>query len=314
MPTRLSLERIAEAVTVIDPVFLNSPQYLAESLSRRLGCRLVVKIETLNPIRSFKGRGTECLFSSLRGQPHLVCSTAGNFGQGMAYSARKRGVPVTIFVPENANPFKVERMRAFGADVRFAKDSDEAEVARAFAAKHGAQLVEDGKDVPIGEGAGTIALELLRWPEPFDVVLVPLGDGSLLAGASRWSKAHQPGTRMIGVCAKGSPAMERSWRTGRIQELAAETIADGLAVSRPHAEALADLTGQVDDIILVEDGAILEAMRLAHQELGVVLEPSGAAALGVLIRSGEQFRNQLVGVILTGGNLTADQIRRWLIP
>src|SRR5262245_49962047 len=138
IPSRLSLERIAEAVTVIDPVFLNSPQYLAESLSRRLGCRLVVKIETLNPIRSFKGRGTEYLLSSLRGPRHLVCSTAGNFGQGMAYSARKRGVPVTIFVPAIANPFKVERMRALGADVRFAKDSDEAEAARAFAAEQGA--------------------------------------------------------------------------------------------------------------------------------------------------------------------------------
>jgi threonine dehydratase len=314
MPSRLSLDRIERAVTVIDPVFLNSPQFLAESLGRRFGCRLVVKIETLNPIRSFKGRGTECLLSSLRGQTHLVCSTAGNFGQGMAYSARKREVPLTIFVAANANPFKVERMRDLGADVRFANGSDEGKAARAFAAEHSAQLVEDGRDVAIGEGAGTIAVELLRWPQRFDAVLVPLGDGSLLAGVSRWIKAHEPRTSIIGVCAKGSPAMERSWRSGRVAEAAAETIADGLAVSQPHSEAVADLTGLVDEILLTEENMMIEAMRLAHQELGVVLEPSGAAAMAALMAFHERFRDRLVGVILTGGNLTAEQIRRWLTP
>ena len=97
---RISPERIAHAAAVIDPVFLNSPQFLAESLGNRLGCRLVVKVETLNPIRSFKGRGAEYLVSSVVGRPDLVCSTAGNFGQGMAYAA-KRGLSITVFV---ANP------------------------------------------------------------------------------------------------------------------------------------------------------------------------------------------------------------------
>src|SRR6187549_1859730 len=109
---RLSLEHIVNAAKAIDPVFLNSPQYMAESLSHRLGCQLVVKLETLNPIRSFKGRGAEYLVSTLVAQPSLVCSTAGNFGQGMAYAARRRGLPITIFVAADSNPFKVERMRA----------------------------------------------------------------------------------------------------------------------------------------------------------------------------------------------------------
>src|SRR5262249_11711377 len=266
MPSRLSPDRIARATSVIDPLFLNSPQYLAESISRRLGCRVVVKIETLNPIRSFKGRGTEYLLSSIQGRPHLVCATAGNFGQGMAYSARKRGVPVTIFVSASANPFKVERMRALGAEVRFAKDEDEADAARAFAAANGAKLVEDGRDVAIGEGAGTIGLELLRWPDPIDVVLVPLGDGSLLAGVSCALKAHQPAIRVIGVCAKGSPAMEHSWRSGRVQEVTAETIADGLAVTRPHAEAVTDLTGYVDDIILAPEHGMMDPIPPPHPQ------------------------------------------------
>ena len=94
---RLSVDRIAHAATVIDPVFLNSPQFRAESIEKQLDCRLVVKVETLNPVRSFKGRGTEFLASSLHGHTRLVCATAGNFGQGMAFSTRKRGLSLTIF-------------------------------------------------------------------------------------------------------------------------------------------------------------------------------------------------------------------------
>src|SRR5215467_13031390 len=123
-PHRLSLDRIAEAARVIDPVFLNSPQFRAESLEPRLGCRLVAKVETLNPIRSFKGRGAEFMVASLGGRPHLTCTTAGNFGQGMAFAARKRVLPLTIFASMTANPVKIERMRALGAEVRLVDGFD----------------------------------------------------------------------------------------------------------------------------------------------------------------------------------------------
>jgi threonine dehydratase len=312
---RLSLDRIAEAATVIDPVFLESPQFRPESLEEQLGCRLVVKVETVNPIRCFKGRGTEYLTASLSGRAHLVCATAGNFGQGMAYSARKRDLPLTIFASETANPLKVERMRALGAEVRLVgEDFDAAHLAAgAFAEESDARMVEDGRDPAISEGAGTIGLELLRWPEPFDAVLVPLGDGALLAGVARWVKAHRPATRMIGVCASGAPAMERSWRAGEVRELErAMTIADGIAVRAPFTEALADLTGLVDDILLVEDETMLAAMRQAHQELGIVLEPAGAAGLAALMAYRERFRGQSIGTILTGGNITVQQMRQWL--
>jgi len=312
---RLSPERIAEAASVIDPVFLDSPQFLAESFGRDLDCRLAVKVETMNPIRSFKGRGTEFLMASIDGQPHLVCATAGNFGQGMAWSARKRGFPLTVFTGTTANPLKVERMRAFGADVRLVgKDVEEAhDAAKEFAAGSGARLIEDGRDREIAEGAGTIGVELLRWPEPFDAIVVPLGDGALLAGIASWVKAHQPATRMIGVCASGAPAMERSWRAGRVEELdRADTIADGIAVRSPFPEALDDLTGVVDDILLVDDGEIVAAIRRAHADLGIVLEPAGTAAMAAVFAHLYRFRGQLVAVILTGGNATSDQMRQWL--
>ena len=118
---RLSLDRISEAARCIDPVFLDSPQFLSEPLSEQLGCRLTLKIETLNPIRSFKGRGADFFVEHLvrRGESGpLVCASAGNFGQGLAYACRKRGIALTVYAARNANPLKVERMRARGADAR----------------------------------------------------------------------------------------------------------------------------------------------------------------------------------------------------
>jgi len=314
---RLSLERIAHARSVIDPVFLDSPQYRSEPLERHLGCRLVVKVETLNPIRSFKGRGAEHLMESLEGRPHLVCATAGNFGQGMAYAARKRDVPLTIFTSAAANPLKIERMRALAPDIRLVEgDVDDAyEAARAFAAETGARLVEDGREPHIAEGAGTIAMELLRWPEAFDTLLVPVGDGALMAGTALWVKAHRPATRMIGVCAAGAPAMELSWRAGEVRETErADTIADGIALRVPFAESLGDLQRLVDDMLLVGDDDIVAAMRLAHRELGVVLEPAGASGLAAVLSHRDRFEGQLVGAVLSGGNLTPQQMRQWLAP
>jgi threonine dehydratase len=309
---RLSVDRIAEAMTLIDPVFLNSPQFHAESLSHQLGCRTIVKVETINPIRSFKGRGTEYFTATLQDTPHLVCATAGNFGQGMAYSARKRELPITIFASRNANPLKIERMRSMGAEIRQeGADFDAAhDAAKIFAANTGARLVEDGHDRAITEGAGTIGLELLRWQEPFDAIVVPLGDGALLAGVARFVKAHHPQTAMIGVCARGASAMERSWRSGNLVEMdSVHTIADGIAVRSPFPEALADLTGLVDDILLVDDDAFVEGMRLAHAELSLLLEPAGAAGLAAVLMNKRRFQGKLIAVIVTGANPSSEQIR-----
>jgi threonine dehydratase len=312
---RLSLERIAEAAKVIDPVFLNSPQYRAEALESQLGCRVVIKVETINPIRSFKGRGAGYFMSTLESRPHLVCATAGNFGQGMAYAARTRGLPLTIFTSSDASAIKIARMRSLGADVRpIGTDYDDAHrEAVAFADQVGGRLVEDGRDHAIAEGAGTIAMELLEWAEPFDDIVVPVGDGALVGGVARWVKAHHRSTRVIGVAPAGAPAMERSWRAGRAQALDwADTIADGISVRVPFAEAVTDIIGLVDDILLVQDDQMVTAMRLAFNELGIVLEPSGAAGLAALLANPTRFRRRSTATILTGGNLTAAQIQQWL--
>jgi threonine dehydratase len=315
MKHRLSLEHIEEASRGVDPVFLHTPQFHAESLSDVLGCELVVKVETLNPIRSFKGRGADYFFVRNPQVERVICASAGNFGQGMAYAARKRGARLTVFASVNANPLKLERMRALGAEVRLeGVDFDAAkQAAREYAARNGIQFAEDSRDVEFSEGAGTMAVELLRYPQPLGAVVVPLGNGAMIAGIARWVKAHAPNVQVIGVCAAGAPAMERSWRAGRVvQTESIQTIADGIGVRLPVPEAVQDLQGLLDEVLLVEDSLILQAMRLAHQHLGLVLEPSGAVGIAALLDHREMFAARRVATILCGGNLTPEQMRGWL--
>jgi threonine dehydratase len=318
IPHRLKLENIQQAAQVIDPVFRNTPQFPAESLSEMLGLELVVKVETLNPIRSFKGRGADYFISKVveRGDTRqLVCASAGNFGQAMAYACRKHGLPLVVYASVNANPLKVERMRALGAEVRLVgEDFDAAKLeAKRYCQETGAWMVEDGKEPEISEGAGSIAVELLQYQGPLEAVVVPLGNGALLGGVARWVKALTPEVRVVGVGAAGAPAMAESWRSGTlVQHPRIYTIADGIGVRVPIPEALQDMEGLVDEVLLVTDAALLEAMRRAHTHLGLVLEPSGAAGLAAIQENPNLFAGKRVATVLCGSNLTEEQMKAWL--
>jgi threonine dehydratase len=312
---RLSLASIEQAMTTIPAAFLNSPQFVSEPLSDLLGCRLVVKIETLNPIRSFKGRGASHFVAGFANKAPLICASAGNFGQAMAYACRIHGRVLAVYASVNANPLKIARMRALGATVVLAgEDFDAAKLtAKAIAATTGAYMVEDGQEVLISEGAGTMALELLQMPMPLDAVLIPLGNGAMLGGMAVWLKNHAANTKVIAVQAAGAPAMLESWQQGRlIEHNSINTIADGIGVRVPIQAALNDMQGTVDDGLLVSEAAILAAMKLAHQHLGLVLEPSGAVGLAALWQARERFAGQTVATVLCGGNLTPEQMGMWL--
>jgi len=312
---RLSLAHIEQAMSVIEPVFLHTPQYRAESLDAVLGCRLVVKVETVNPIRSFKGRGASYLLANVPAGAQLICASAGNFGQAMAYACRSKGVRLIVYASVNANPLKVERMRDLGAEVRrYGDDFDAAKIeAKRVAQRQGIRMVEDSLDPATVEGAGTIGLELLRWPEPLDAVLVALGNGALVNGVGRWVKANAPATAVVAVAAAGAPAMVESWQTGTIVEYpTANTIADGIAVRVPIPEAMTDMRETVDDALLVRDEMLLTGMRLLHQHLGLVVEPSAAVGVAALLEHAARFKDQTVASILCGGNLTPQQVREWL--
>ena len=145
MKHRLSMNKIRGAIPLIDPLFLNTPQFFSKGLSDVFNCQLMVKIETLNPIKSFKGRGAELLLAQIKEFNPVVCASAGNFGQAMAYACQKKKVPLTVFASKNANIYKIKMMRSFGAVVKLmGEDFDEAKIiAKAFANKQEIKFVED---------------------------------------------------------------------------------------------------------------------------------------------------------------------------
>jgi threonine dehydratase len=227
---------------------------------------------------------------------------------------RRRGIALTVFASTRANPFKIERMRELGAEVVLAgEDFDAAKAtARAAAAAAHARFVEDGADVETALGAGTIGLEWAECSQPLEALLVPLGNGALFNGVARAFEKRSPHTRRIAVQAAGAPAMSESYRAGRVIEVRAETIADGIAVRVPIASALADMQGLADEMFLVREASILEAMRLLHRHAGIVAEPAAAVGIAAILENRDRFRDQLVGTIVCGGNLTTEQMRAWL--
>lgn len=310
----LSLDAIGHASDVIDPVFLNSPQIVADVLSTELGCELTLKIESINPIRSFKGRGAEYFVHTCEDDRPLVCASAGNFGQGLAWAARRRGRNLTVYAATTANPLKIKRMQDFGANVVLEGfDFDAAkDAARAFATANGHRYVEDGREPAIAEGAGTIASELLARGLSFDAMVIPLGNGALLGGIAAWVKAHAPRTQLYGVCASGAPAMERSWRARRAEETATvATIADGIAVRVPIEDALATLYTDIDDVLLVDDATTLDAMRTVLNTTGLLVEPAGAVGVAALSAYRDRFATQRVATVLCGSNVTSGQLNDW---
>jgi threonine dehydratase len=297
--TDLLPERIEAAVAEIPAVFQRTPQFVDERLSLELGRRVVVKVETLNPIGSFKGRGTTLLTRKLDPGRVWVCSTAGNFGQGVAYAARERGAKVQVFVSPAVPAGKVASMRRLGATVAVHEHPTAA--ARDYAAEDDERLlVVDGLDPAMAEGAGTIGLEL-EAAGPFDVGVVQLGDGALISGVACWLKSASPQTRVVGVCASGSPAMARSFAARRpIADPGTGTIATAIAVEEPVPESLARVTAFVDDVVLVDDDDLRAAMTLVADSLGVLVEPSGAAGVAALRRHGAEIYGERVALILTG--------------
>lgn len=315
--SRLSLERIRHAARVIDPVFRDTPQFDCEPLGEALGIRTAIKIETLNPIRSFKGRGAGLLVSGCREGSELICASAGNFGQAMAFACRARGIRLTVYAARAANALKVERMRRLGAEVvPEGGDFDAAKLAGKDAARvRGVRFVEDGLDLETIEGAGTMGLEWLGMAEPPETLVIPLGNGALFNGVAFAVKSLRPGTRIVAVQAAGAPAMLESWRAGRtIVHERIDTIADGIGVRVPIPEALTDMRGLIDEGVLVGEASLVEAMRLLHRHAGVVAEPSGAAGVAALLERPELFRGRFTGTIVCGGNLTPEQMTAWLGP
>jgi threonine dehydratase len=292
-------ERIEAALEWIDPIFRDTPQFVDQQLSAAVGREVVIKVETLNPIGSFKTRGASVLVRNLDSTRTWVCSTAGNFGQALAYLARERDASVHVFVSPQVAAHKVARMRALGAQVAV-DEHPEAAAHDHAAASDERVLVVDGRDAAMAEGAGTIGMELAT-AGPLDAVVVQVGDGALIAGVACWLKSVAPQTRIVGVCASGAPAMARSFTAGRAVPVKGEgTIATALAITEPVPESVARVRALVDDIVLADDNDLRRAMALISESVGVLVEPAGAAGVAALLRHDRELEGRRVAVILTG--------------
>lgn len=305
---------IRRAHASIEPAFTHSPQFVHEGLSTRLGVPVIVKAETVNPIRAFKGRGTWVAVGALAAAGRigpdraLVCVSAGNFGQGVAYAARALGAPAIVFAGLRANAAKVDRMRALGARViQVGQTFDDARAAsEAHATEHDLELLVDGQDPLISTGAATMAVEITdavaagSLPAP-TVASVPVGNGALLIGVGSWLRSEAPDCRIIGVQATGAPAMALSWRAGRpIDTDEAATYADGIAarIAIPRAVELMD--GRVDEMVLVSDDQLGAAQAELTDALGITVEGAAAASWAGLLASAPPRGPALV--IITGSN------------
>lgn len=297
---------VVDARRHIDPVFLRSSVLAAAALDAATGCHVLAKSELANPIGCFKGRGADffCATALTPGEP-VVCASAGNFGQGLAYAARRRGHACTVFASTQANPVKLDAMRRLGADVHLSgADFDAAKVAaRKYAGQTGQRWVEDGAEPAIADGAGTIALELLDAAR-FDMIVVPLGNGALLDGIGRVMRAMAPHVRIVAVVAAHAPAMKLSLEAGKaVATEHADTIADGIAVRVPIPSTLPLLRECCDDVVAVSEAGLFTAMQVIHRTLGAVVEPAGAAGIAALLAEPQRYAAQRVATILTGGNI-----------
>ncbi|WP_328594121.1 threonine ammonia-lyase [Actinomadura macrotermitis] len=314
--TRLDTDRIRAARGMIDPVFLDTPLYRCEALESRLGCAVSVKLETANPVRSFKARGTELVASLLAGsgQQAVVCASAGNLGQALAWSGRGRGLDVTVVASRRAPAAKLDRIRALGARLELVDGDFEMarERAAAIARRDGVRLVEDSLDIETCEGAATIGLELVEAAPSFDAVLIALGGGALATGIGHVIKALAPGVEVICVQPQGAPAMTLSWRERRVVTTgSADTIADGVAGRFPIPAVLDDLLLVADDAVLVREESITAGMRLLLDHAGLVVEPSAALGVAAVLEDRDRFAGRHVVTVVCGGNVDMDAYRRW---
>ena len=316
---RLELDQVRGAVNAIDPVFLDTPALPCPQLAHVLGCSgVTLKVETLNPVRSFKGRGTETVAAMARrnGASRLVCASAGNLGQALAYSGRRRGIEVTVVAARTANPLKLRQIAEFGADIRLeGEDIEDARVlAREIADGDGAYLVEDSLDLATCEGAATIGLELVRDDPRLEVVLVALGGGAMASGVGYALRSLADHVEVIGIQPLGAPAMALSWRQGTVVETdRIDTIADGVAGRCPIPEVLNDLLVLLDDVVLVREDSITAGMRALYEHAGLVVEPAAALGIAAVLEQPERFAGRRITTILCGSNVGPADFARWVL-
>ena len=287
------------------------------ALDQLVGTETWVKHENHQPICAFKVRGGINLISQLSDDERrrgVAGASTGNHGQSIAYAARLFDVPAVICVPAGANPVKVASIRGLGAEVvTYGVDYDEArEHAERLSRERNYRYIHSGNEPHLIAGVGTEALEILEDQPETEVIIVPIGGGSGAAGTCIAAKAIRPSIQVIGVQSAEAPAAYRSWKARTLLEDRMGTFAEGLATRTAFELPQRILWKMLDDFVLVPDAEIRLAVKLMIETTRNLTEPAGAAPLAAALRLRAKVRGKRIALVLSGGNITPDQLKESL--
>jgi threonine dehydratase len=306
----VSFQNILEASKKIRNLVTRTPAYHSVVFSRRTGAEVYLKLECFQPVGAFKIRGTInkiCSLSQSELKKGLVAASSGNHGLSVAYAAKIYETKAVVVVPENAVKEKVEAMESYGVEViKYGRDYEEAySKALEIQKKTKMTFVHPFNDPFVVAGQGTIALELLEDIPDLDTIIVPIGGGGLISGIAVAAKTLKPNIKIVGVQAEGAPAVYRSWKAGKIVEIdSVKTVADGLVARKPLDFTFRIIKRYVDDILLVTDQEIGEAVLALLREAHILAEPSGATSLAALLFKYHPESKEKVAVIISGANIS----------
>jgi threonine dehydratase len=317
----VSLEDIRSAASALSGAVVATPCLLSRTLSSIAGARVWLKFENHQFTASFKERGALnklLRLDAVARAAGVIAVSAGNHAQGVAYHASRLGIPSVIVMPRFTPNVKVEQTRAFGAEVILHGENFDEAKAHAFEvmAARKLTLVHPYDDPMVIAGQGTIGLEMVAAVPELDVLLVPLGGGGLVSGIAIAARGVKPGIEVVGVETVRFPSMYCAVK-GRAPEFGATTIAEGIAVKQPGELTLEIVRRCVEDILLVDEGDIEEAMLLLLEIEKTVVEGAGAVALAGLLKHRDRYAGKDVGLVLSGGNIDpltlADIIERGMV-
>ena len=305
----VTIDDIRAAAAAIAGELSRTPAIPARALSALTGAEVVLKLESSHRTGSFKERGALVKLKSLdaaQRKSGVIAMSAGNHAQGVAYHARRLGIPATIVMPAGTPFAKIERTEAHGATIvlRGAGLTEARQVAEALAAERGLALIHPYDDPRIIAGQGTVGLELVEDRPDLDTLIVPIGGGGLISGVAVAAKALRPDIEIIGVEAALYPSMRCALR-GLEPPTGGQTLAEGIAVKEPGRLTREIVGALVSDVMLVEEREIENAVALLVEAQKLVAEGAAAAALAALLSQPERFRGRRVGLVLSGGNIDA---------
>ncbi len=303
------LSDIIHAHSVLKNIVKKTPLERSKSFSAMSGANVYLKLENLQTTGSFKVRGAYYMISRLTPEKltnGVLCASAGNHAQGVAYAASKLGVKSTVFMPVFAPPLKVIATRSYGAEVILTGDTfdDAFNAAMEYGSKSGATFVHPFNHPDIIAGQGTVGLEIFEQLEQIDAVLVPIGGGGLIAGIAIALKQLNPGIRIIGVEAEGAQSMKVSIEAKEPRTLnSVNTIADGIAVKSPGDLTFGATRTLVDELVTVNDAEIAQTTYMLLQRAKILAEPAGVAAMAAVLFGKVDLTGKNVIPVISGGNI-----------